>query len=37
MARDYTKLYEVILMAKSAAPDSAAAARDTEIDSLLTL
>lgn len=37
MARDYTRLYEVILTAKSAAPDSAAAARDTEIDSLLTL
>jgi glycosyltransferase involved in cell wall biosynthesis len=37
MAQDYTKLYEMILTAKSATPDSAAAARDTEIDSLLTL
>jgi glycosyltransferase involved in cell wall biosynthesis len=37
MARDYAKLYETIVTAKTAAPDTAAAVRDTEIDSLLTL
>jgi glycosyltransferase involved in cell wall biosynthesis len=37
MAQDYTKLYEAILIAKSAASESATVAADTEIDSLLTL
>jgi glycosyltransferase involved in cell wall biosynthesis len=36
MAQDYVKLYEAIVTAKSAAPDTAGAP-DTEIDSLLTL
>jgi glycosyltransferase involved in cell wall biosynthesis len=37
MAQDYTRLYEAMLTAKSAAPETAAAVPDSEIDSLLTL
>jgi glycosyltransferase involved in cell wall biosynthesis len=37
MVQDYTKLYETIVTAKSAASETATTVPDTEIDSLLTL